>query len=52
MFADLNHVFEWIIKNHEQLIKTYASLSHLERQNLPFAAFCVAMYYKHKTIEN
>jgi len=51
MLADLNDVFDWIIYNHEQLTKTYATLSHLERENLPFAAFCVAMYYKHKTIE-
>jgi hypothetical protein len=51
MLADLNDVFEWIITNNKQLTKTYATLRHSERVNLPFAAFCVAMYFKHKTIE-
>lgn len=48
MQINSDDLFNWIMTNYKELAISFANWENAE--NIPFAAYCVALYVKHKGI--
>jgi hypothetical protein len=42
-------LYNWIENNYQSLETAYNCLDYPKRKEVPFALYCVAMFYKHHT---
>ena len=46
----IEHLFDWVAANYINLERSYNALDNKQKQNLPFALYCIAMYKKHSEL--